>query len=108
MTEEEKLKSSLGCGSLIILGLIAIVLLSLAGVIFPIELLPYPTEILVGVLVIAMIALVIFLLMAWGKRKEKQREADAKADQFLRQHHHTLGHQDDEATKLAEKYAEQE
>jgi len=108
MTEEDKLKQSPGCGGLIILGLIVIVILSLVGLIFPGDILPYPTEILVGVLVIGLIALIVAIVMWRSRVKDRQKEADDNADNFLRQHHETLGNQDDEAFKLAEKYKEED
>ena len=108
MTEEEKLKQSPGCGSLIMLGLIGIVILSLVGLIFPGDILPYPNEILIGVLVVAAVALIITICMWRSRVKDRQKEADDKADNLLRQGFETLGEQDDEATKLAEKYKEGE
>jgi len=63
MTEEEKLNKSPGCGSLIMLGLIGIVMLSLVGLIFPGDILPYPNEILIGILIISAIALVVAIFM---------------------------------------------
>ena len=108
MTEEEKLKQSPGCGGLIMLGLIGIVILSLVGLIFPGDLLPYPNEILIGVLVIAAIALVITICMWRSKVKDRKKEEDDKADNLLRQRFETLGGQDDAATKLAKKYKNEE
>ena len=108
MTEEEKLKRSPGCGGLIMLGLIGIVILSLVGLIFPGDILPYPSEILIGILVIATIALIVAIAM-WRRRvKDRQKEEDDKADNLLRQRLETLSEQDDEAVKLAEKYKESE
>jgi len=107
MTEEDKLKQSPGCGGLIMLGLVVIVILSLVGVIFPMDILPYPREILISVLVLAAIALIITFFMWRSKTKDKQQEADDKADNLLRQGFETLG-ADDEAAKLAEKYEESE
>ncbi|MCL2571556.1 MAG: hypothetical protein FWE11_04055 [Defluviitaleaceae bacterium] len=104
MTEEEKLKQAPGCGTFIMLGLIGIVILSLVGLIFPGDILPYPSEILIGVLVIAAIALVVTILMLRSKVKDKKKEEDDKAENMLRQRFETLSNQDDEATKLAEKY----
>jgi len=104
MTEEEKLRQSPGCGSLIMLGLIGIVLLSLVGLIFPGDILPYPNEILIGILVIATIALVIAIFMWRGRVKDRQKEEDDKADKLLRDGFETLGDKDDEASRLAEKY----
>ena len=108
MTEEEKLKQSPGCGSLIILGLIGIVILSLVGLIFPVVILPYPNEILIGVLVIAAIALIVATCMWRSRAKDKKKEEDDKADNMLRQRLETLGEQDDKAIKLAEKYSSEE
>ena len=108
MTEEEKLKQSPGCGSLIMLGLIGIVILSLVGLIFPVDILPYPNEILIGILVVAVIALVVAVFMWRGRVKDRQKEADDKADELLRQGFETLGEQDDEAARLAEKYYSEE
>ena len=106
MTEEQKLNQAPGCGTFIIGGLIVIVLLSLVGVIFPLEILPYPSELLFGVLVIALIALSIALLM-WRRRvKDAKEEQDNQADNLLRTGLNTVGDQDDEASKLAEKYEE--
>jgi len=107
MTEEEKLKQSPGCGGLIMLGLIAIVILSLVGVIFPIDILPYPNSILIGVAVVAAIALIIAICMWRARVKDRQKEADDRADNLLRQGFETLGDMDDEAIKLAEKYNEE-
>ena len=104
MTEEEKLKKAPGCGSIIMLGLILIVLLSLVGLIFPGDILPYPNEVLIVILVIAAIALVVTIFMWRGKKKDKRKEEDDKADELLRKGFDTLGDQDDEAAKLAEKY----
>jgi len=108
MTEEEKLKQSFGCGGLIMLGLIGIVILSLVGLIFPTDILPYPNEILIGILVVAAIALIIAIGMWRSRVKDRKKEADDKADNLLRQRFETLGEQDDEAAKLAEKYKESE
>ena len=108
MTEEQQLKSAPGCGTFIIIGLIVIVLLSLAGIIFPIEILPYPTVILVGVLIIAAIALIIAFFIRRAHLKDLKKEADDKADQLLRQGFETLGDMDDEAHKLAEKYKDED
>jgi len=108
MTEEEKLNRSPGCGSLIILGLIGIVILSLVGLIFPVDILPYPNEILIGILVAAVIALIIAIFMWRSKVKDRKKEEDDKAENILRQPLETLGHKDDEALKLAEKYEESE
>ena len=104
MTEEEKLKRAPGCGSIIVLGLIVIVILALAGLIFPGDILPYPSEILIGILVIAAIALIITICMWRSRVKERKKEEDDKADELLRKGFKTLGDQDDEAAKLAEKY----
>ena len=108
MTEEEKLNRAPGCGSFIMLGLIGIVLLSLVGLIFPVDILPYPNEILIGILAIASVALVITLLMWRSKVKDRKKAEDDKADNMLRQHLETLGKQDDKAFKLAEKYKRDE
>ena len=104
MTEEEKLKQAPGCGTLLMLGLVGIVILSLVGLIFPVDILPYPNELLIGILAIAAIALVVTVFMWRGKVKDKQKEANDKADNMLRQRLETLSQQDDEAFKLAEKY----
>jgi len=90
------------------LGLIAIVLLSLVGLIFPGDILPYPNEILIGILVVAAIALVVTFFMWRGRVKDKQKEADDKADELLRKGFETFGDVDDEAAKLAEKYYSEE
>ena len=104
MTEEDKLRQSFGCGGLIMLGLIGIVILSLVGLIFPMDILPYPNEILIGIFIIAAIALIITICMWRGRIKDKKKEQDDKADNVLRQHLKTLGDQDDRANKLAQKY----
>lgn len=108
MTEEEKLRQSPGCGGLIMLGLIGIVILSLVGLIFPGDILPYPNEILIGILVIAAIALIITICMWRSRIKDRKKEEDDKADNLLRQRFETLGDKDDEAIKLAEKYKSDE
>ena len=108
MTEEDKLKQSPGCGGLIMLGLTAIVILSLVGLIFPGDLLPYPSEILIGILIVAVIALVVTVCMWRSRVKDRKQEEDDKADNVLRQSLDTLGQQDDEAIKLAEKYKNKE
>ena len=104
MTEEEKLKKSPGCGSIIALGLVVIMILSLVGLIFPGDILPYPSEILIGILVIAAIALIITICMWRSKVKDRKKEDDDKADALLRKGFETLGDKDDEAARLAEKY----
>jgi len=104
MTEEEKLKRSPGCGGIIALGLIAIVILSLVGLIFPGDILPYPNEILIGMLVVAVIALVITVCMWRSKVRDRKKEEDDKADELLRKGFETLSDKDDEAARLAEKY----
>ena len=104
MTEEEKLKKSPGCGSFIALGLIVIIILSLVGLIFPADILPYPNEILIGILVVAAIALIITICMWTSKVKDRKKEENDKADELLRKGFETLGAKDDEAAKLAEKY----
>jgi len=107
MTEEERLNRAPGCGHLIMLGLIGIVILSLVGIIFPVDVLPYSNSILIGVLVIAMIALAISILMWRRKVKDKIQEENDKADNMLRHQLDTLGDKDDEAMKLAEKYKQE-
>ena len=104
MTEEQKLKQAPGCGTFIMLGLIGIVILSLVGLVFPGDILPYPSEILIGVLVVAIIALVITFFMWRSRKKDMQQDEDNKAENMLRHHLDTLGQQDDEAAKLAKKY----
>jgi len=107
MTEEQRLKQAPGCGSFIMLGLIAIVLLSLVGIIFPVDILPYPTEILVGVLAISAIALVVAFFMWRSRVRDRQKEKDDKADSLLHKGFETLGGMDDEANKLVEKYKDE-
>jgi len=107
MTEEEKLNRASGCGSFIMIGLIGIVILSLVGLIFPVDIMPDSNVILIVVLVSAVIALVIAILMWRRKVKDQQQEEDDKADNMLRQHFETLGDKDDAATKLAEKYKDE-
>ena len=104
MTEEEKLKSSLGFGGIIVLGLIVVVILSLVGLIFPGEILPYPSEILIGILVIALIALIVVICMWRSKVDDRRKEENDKVDELLRKGFETLGDNDDEAKKLAEMY----
>ncbi|MCL2016654.1 MAG: hypothetical protein FWG68_10460 [Defluviitaleaceae bacterium] len=104
MTEEEKLNRAPGCGSFIMAGLIIIVILALVGIIFPYEILPYPTEILAVVAVVAAIALIIYILMLRSRAKDRKKAADDKADELLRRGFQTLGDADDEASRLAEKY----
>ena len=104
MTEEEKLMKSPGCGSIIALGLIIIVIMSLLGLIFPGDILPYPSEILIGILVICAIALIIMIIMWRSGVKDRKKEEDDKADELLRKGFETLGDKDDEAAKLAEMY----
>jgi len=104
MSEEQQLRSAPGCGSFIMLGLIAIVLLSLVGLIFPVEILPYPQPVLIGVMVVAAVALVIAFFMRRAHKRDTQQEADDKADRLLHQGFDTLGEIDSEAHKLAEKY----
>ena len=106
MTEEQQLQSAPGCGTLIMGGLIIIVLLSLVGIIFPLEILPYPRTILIGVLVVSTVALVIAFFMRRAHKWDMQKEANDRADQLLRQGFDTLGDMDSEAHKLAEKYKE--
>ena len=108
MTEEQKLKQAPGCGSFIMFGLVIIVLLSLAGLVFPVDILPYPNEILIGVLAISAIALIIAFFMRRSRVRDKQKEEDDKADNLLRQGFETLGDIDDEARKLAKKYEDGE
>jgi len=104
MTEEDKLRQAPGCGSVIMVGLIVIVLASLAGIIFPGDILPYPTEILAGILVVAAIALVVSFFM-WRERvKDRKKAEDDKADELLRKGFDTLSDKYDEATRLAEQY----
>jgi len=106
MTEEQQLKSAPGCGTFIMGGLIIIILLSLAGIIFPIEILPYPRTVLIGISVICAIALVVAFFMRRAHKRDMQKEADDRADQLLRQGFDTLGDMDSEAHKLAEKYGD--
>jgi len=108
MNEEQQLRSAAGCGTFIMLGLIAIVLLSLAGIIFPVEILPYPRPILIGVMAVSAVALVIAFLMRRAHKRDMQKEADDRADQLLRQGFDTLGDTDCEANKLAELYKDEE
>lgn len=89
-------------------GLIVIVLLSLVGIIFPVELLPYPTEVLVGILVVAAIALVVSIGMWRGRVADRRKADEEAAEKLLRTGLNTLGHQDDAAEKLAQKYEEKD
>ena len=104
MTEEEKLNKLPGCGSIIALGLIVIMILSLIGLIFPGDILPYPSEILVGILIVATIVLVIAIVMWRSRVRDRKKEEDDKMDELLRKGFETIGDKDDEATRLAEKY----
>jgi len=104
MTEEERLKRAPGCGTFIMLGLIAIVLLSLVGIIFPGDILPYPTEMLIGVLVVSVIALIVAVFMWRSKVRERKEAENEAADKLLRQGFDTMGDKNDEAARLAEKY----
>ena len=104
MTEEEKLKKSPGCGGIIALGLIGIIILSLVGLLFPGDILPYPSEILIGLLVIAAIALIVTICMWRSRVKDRKKEDDDKADELLRKGFETLSDKDDEAARLAKKY----
>ena len=104
MTEEEKLKNAPGCGTFIMLGLIAIVILSLVGLIFPGDILPQSNEILIAVSIIAVIAIIITALMLRGKARDRKKEEDDAADELLRKGFETLGDKDDEASKLAKLY----
>ena len=108
MTEEEKLKSSIGCGSVILIGLIIVVILSLVGLVFPVDVLPYPDEILVFIFIISTVALLIAFFMWRRKVKDKQQEENDIADNLLRQRHEELGKIDDEAVKLSKKYEGEE
>jgi len=76
--------------------------------IFPVDILPYPNEILIGILVIAAIALVVTICMWRSRIRDRKKEEDDKADNILRQRLETLSDQDDEAIKLAEKYNSKE
>ena len=108
MTEEQQLRSAPGCGTFIMLGLIAIVLLSLVGIIFPVEILPYPRPVLIGVMAVSAVALVIAFLMRRAHKRDMQKEADDKADQMLRKGFDSLGNIDSDAHKLADKYKDKE
>ena len=104
MNEEQQLRTAPGCGTFIMLGLTAIVLLSLVGIIFPVEILPYPRPVLIGIMAVAAVALVIAFLMGRTHKRDMQEESDNRADQLLRQGFDTLSDVDSEAHKLAEKY----
>jgi len=104
MNEEQQLRSAPGCGTFIMLGLIAIALLSLVGIIFPLEILPYPRTVLAGVMAVAAVALVIAFLMRRAHKRDMQKESDDRAEQLLRKGFDTIGDMDSEAHKLAQKY----
>jgi Na+/melibiose symporter-like transporter len=104
MTEEDKLKRAPGCGGVIALGLIVIMILSLVGLIFPEDTLPYPNEILIGILVVGMIGLIITICIWRSKVRDSKKEEDDKADELLRKGFETLGDKDDEASRLAKMY----
>lgn len=108
MNEEQQLRFAPGCGTFILLGLIAIVLLSLVGIIFPVEILPYPRPVLIVIMAVSVVALVIAFLMRRAHKRDMQKEFDDRADQLLRQGFDTLGDIDSEAHKLAEKYKDDE
>jgi len=109
MNEEQQLRSAPGCGTFIMLGLIAIVLLSLVGIIFPVEILPYPRSVLIGVMAVSAVTLVIAFFMRRAHKRDMQKEADDRADQLLRQGFESLGDiMDSEAHKLAKKYEDEE
>jgi len=107
MTEEDKLRKAPGCGSVIMGGLILIVLASLVGLIFPVDILPYPSEMLVGILVISSIALIVTIFMWRSRVKDRKKAEDDKADALLRRGFKTLGDKDDKAFKLADKYRDE-
>ena len=88
----------------IVLGLIVIVLLSLAGLIFPMDILPYPAEILVGILMVSGVGLIIALTMWRRKVKDRQKEENDRLDELLRKGFETMGEKDDEAARLAKYY----
>jgi uncharacterized membrane protein YuzA (DUF378 family) len=104
MTEEEKLRRSPGCGGAIAIGLIAIILLSLVGIIFPGDILPYPNEILLVVIGVAVVALIITILMWRSRVRDRKKEEDDIADNLLRKGFETMGDKDDEASRLAQQY----
>jgi len=104
MTEEDRLQQLPGCGWVIVLGLIIIVILSLVGLIFPLDLLPYPNEMLIGIIIISTIALVIVFFVWRSKKREQREEANERADALLRQGFETLQDKHDEAARLAVKY----
>jgi len=108
MNEEQQLRSAPGCGTFIMLGLIAIVLLSLVGIIFPVEILPYPRSVLIVIMAVSVVALVIAFLMRHAHKRDMQKEADDRADKLLRQGFDTMGDMDSEAYKLAKKYTDEE
>jgi len=108
MNEEQQLRSAPGCGTFIMLGLIAIVLLSLVGIIFPVEILPYPRPVLTGIMAVSAVALVIAFLIRRAHKRDMQQEADDRADQLLRKGFDTMGDMDSEAHKLAKKYKDEE
>ena len=85
-------------------GLIVIVLLSLVGLIFPVDILPYPAEILVGILVVSGVALIIAIAMWRSRVKDRRKEENDRLDELLRKGFETMGEKDDEATRLAKYY----
>jgi len=107
MSEEQQLRSAPGCGTFIMGGLIAIVLLSLVGIIFPVEILPYPRSVLIGIMAVSAVALVIAFLMRRANKQDMQKEADDRADQLLHRGFDTIESTDSEAHKLAEQYKEE-
>jgi len=107
MNEEQQLRSAPGCGTFIMLGLIAIVLLSLVGIIFPLEILPYPRSVLIGVMAVAAVALVITFFMRRAQKRDMQEEANDRADTLLHKGFDKLGQIDSEAHKLAEQYKDE-
>jgi len=108
MTEEERLNRAPGCGTFIMAGLVGIVLLALVGIIFPGDLLPYPTEILVGILVAAVIALCVAFFMWRGRVRDRKKAEEEQADALLRKGFDTWGDVDDEAARLADLYKDED
>ena len=108
MTEEERLNRAPGCGSIIMLGLIGIVILSLFGAIFPVDILPYPSSVLFVIAGLAAVASVVAFFIQRGKKIDAQKEEDDRADRLMRKGFETLGEKDDEAARLAEKYKDED
>ena len=109
MTEEERrLKGGVSFGQLLVAALILLVGLALFGLVFPGDVLPQSTTVLLVVVLVGIPAIVIAVLMRRRVKRDVQDAEDSAADALLRRGFDTMADKHDEAARLAALYDQEE